>query len=217
MTTRIIIGDDHKIVREGLCSLLEKEPGMEVVAEANDGREVVKLAGELKPDVIVIDLAMPNMGGIEAAQKIRNKYGNLKVIILSMHSDKRFVSKALEVGVHGYMVKDCAAEELIRAIRAVVANQIYLSPAVSGSVVEGYLSHLSSTRSGYQAILTSREREILQFIAEGKNTREIASILNLSIKTVETHRLRIMAKLNVDSIAGLTKYAIREGLAFLET
>lgn len=216
MTIRIIICDDHKIMREGLCSLIERESDMEVVAEAEDGQEAVKLTGELKPDVVVMDLAMPNMSGIEAMRIIRDKYGDVKIIVLSMYSDKRFVSRALEVGAHGYMVKDCAAEELIRAIRSVVANHIYLSPPVSRSIVEGYLNHLSITNPGYKSILAPRECEILRFIAEGKNTKDIASILNLSIKTIETYRQRMMNKLNIDSIAGLTKYAISEGLVFIE-
>ena len=217
MIIRIIIGDDHKIMREGLRSLLEKESDMEVVAEAEDGLTAVELAGKLRPDVIVIDLAMPNMGGIEATRKICNKYSDVRVVVLSMHSDKRFVSRALKAGAQGYMVKDCAADELIRAIRAVMANQVYLSPAVAGGVVEDYLHHLSLMDSGPLFGLTSRERQILQLIAEGKNTKEIASTLNLSIKTVETHRQRVMVKLNIDNIAGLTKYAISEGLASLET
>lgn len=216
MNIRIIIGDDHRIMREGLRSLIEREADMEVVAEADDGREAVKLTGELKPDIVIIDLAMPNMSGIEAIRIIHDKYSDVKVIVLSMYSDKRFVSKALEVGAHGYMVKDCAAEELIQAIRAVLVNHIYLSPSISRSVVEGYLNHLSITRPGYKSILTPRECDILRLIAEGKNTREMASILNLSIKTIETYRQRIMNKLNIRSIAGLTKYAIGEGLVFLE-
>jgi len=216
MSIRIIIADDHTIMREGLRTLLEREADMEVVAEAVDGREAVELTDKLKPDVTILDLAMPNMGGAEATREICNKYSEVKVIILSMYSDKRFVDRALSAGARGYMVKDCAAEELIRAIRAVIANQIYLSPKVAGSVVEGYLSHLSRTRAGYKSILTSREREILQLIAEGMNTKEISSTLKLSIKTIETHRHRIMIKLNINTVAGLTKYAITEGLAFLE-
>jgi len=216
MTIRTIIADDHTIVREGLRSLLEKEYDVEIIAEATDGRSAVELADKLKPDVIVIDLAMPNMSGIEATRKICNKHDDVKVVILSMHSDKRFVSRALKAGAQGYMLKDCAAEELVRAIHAVVANQIYLSPAVASSVVKGYLNYLSMTAAGPLSTLTSRENEILQLIAEGKNTKNIASALNLSIKTVETHRQRIMIKLNIDSVAGLTKYAVSEGLASLE-
>jgi DNA-binding NarL/FixJ family response regulator len=216
MTIRTVIADDHTIVREGLRSVLEKEIDIEIVAEATDGRAVLELAEKLKPDVIVLDIAMPIMSGIEATRKICNKYDNVKVVILSMHSDKRFVSRALKAGAQGYMLKDCAAEELIRAIRAVVANQTYLSPAVASGVVKGYLNYLSMTSSEPLSTLTPRENEILQLIAEGKNTKDIALILNLSIKTVETHRQRIMIKLNIYSIAGLTKYAVSEGLASLE-
>ena len=216
MTIRTIIADDHTIVREGIRSLLEKEADIEIIAEATDGRAALELTNQLAPDVIVIDLAMPNMGGIEAIQKICKKYDDVKVVVLSMHSDKRFISRALKAGAKGYMLKDCAAEELIRAIRTVIANQIYLSPTIAGSIVEGYLNYMSTIGSGLLSTLTSREREILQLIAEGKNTRDISSILNLSIKTIETHRQRIMIKLNIDSIAGLTKYAISEGIASLE-
>jgi DNA-binding NarL/FixJ family response regulator len=216
MTIRTIIADDHTIVREGLRSLLEKEADIEIVAEATDGREALELTDKLNPDVVVIDIAMPNMGGIEAIQSICNKYNDVKIIVLSMHSDKRFISRALRAGAHGYMLKDCAGEELIRAIRAVTSSQTYLSPTIAGSVVEGYLNYMSVSISGPLSLLTSRERQILQLIAEGKHTRDISTALNLSIKTVETHRQRIMIKLNIDSIAGLTKYAISEGLASLE-
>lgn len=216
MTIRIILADDHTIVREGIRSLLDKEDDIEIIAEATDGRAAVELTTNLNPDVVVIDLAMPNMSGIEATQKICNKLTDVKVVVLSMHSDKRFISRALKAGARGYMLKDCAAEELIRAIRAVIANEIYLSPKIASSVVEGYLNHISTISSGPLSMLTSREREILQLVAEGKNTRDISTILELSVKTVETHRQRIMFKLNIDSIAGLTKYAISEGLASME-
>ena len=170
-----------------------------------------------KPCIILLDLNMPKMNGIEATTSICAKAKGMKVIILSMHSVKRFVTRALKAGAHGYMIKDCAAEELVRAIRAVVANQIYLSPIVSRGVVEEYLHHLEEMDSGIHSILTSREREILQLIAEGKNTREIASTLNLSPKTIETYRHRIMIKLKIDNIAGLTRHAIQEGVIFLES
>lgn len=159
---------------------------------------------------------MPNMTGMEAIRRITEQEFNTKILVLSMHTDKRFVSRALKAGAHGYIIKDCAAEELVRAVHAVVANQIYLSPAIAGNVVDGYLRNLPAADSGYLSCLTSRECEILQLIAEGKSTKYIASTFNLSTKTVETHRQRIMTKLNINNIVDLTKFAIREGLVSID-
>lgn len=216
MSVRVILADDHRIMRQGLCALLEKEPDMEVVAEADNGRTTVELTRKLQPDVIVMDLTMPNLNGVEATRQVVAEYPGVKVLALSMHSDKRYVAGVLGAGASGYLLKDCALEELVRAIHVVVANQTYLSPGVAGIVVEGYMAHLPATESALMSNLTAREHEVLQLIAEGKAIKEIASTLHVSVKTVETHRQQIMNKLDVYSVAELTKYAIREGLTSLE-
>ncbi|MCD6302422.1 MAG: response regulator transcription factor [Anaerolineae bacterium] len=217
MITKIILADDHKIMREGLRTLLEKEPGIEVIGEAKTGREAVRLARELLPDVVIIDIGMPDLNGIEATRQILAKFPSIKVIALSMHSDKRFVTGMLSAGASGYLLKDCAFEELAYAIRTVAANQIYLSAGITGTVIKDYVRHLSPKDLSPQPILTDREREVLQLIAEGQTTNQIASSLYVSVKTVETHRQHIMKKLDINSIAELTKYAIREGMTSLET
>jgi len=216
VSVRVILADDHRIMREGLRALLEKESNMEVVAEADNGRAAVELARELKPDVIVMDLTMPELNGIEATRQILASDPGVKVLALSMHSDKRFVTGVLSAGASGYLLKDCALEELVRAIRAVVADQTYLSPGIAGIVVDDYMHRLPPTDDCTLSALTAREREVLQLIAEGRALKEIASNLNLSVKTIETHRQQIMKRLDIHSIAELTKCAIREGLTSLE-
>lgn len=220
MTIKILLADDHKIIRDGLKTLLEKQPEMEVIGEAENGREAVRLAMKLKPDVVIMDVSMADLNGMEAARQIRKQYPGIKIIALSMHSDKRFVLGMLEAGASGYLLKDCAFEELSRAIRNVAANQTYLSPGVTDVVVQDYLlkssrEKTSKERSFSDSILTDREREVLQLIAEGKSTKETAEILHVSVKTIETHRKQIMDKLDLHSIAELTKYALREGLTSL--
>jgi DNA-binding NarL/FixJ family response regulator len=217
MSIRILLADDHKIVREGLRTLLEKKPGMEVIAEAENGYTAVRLVRKLLPDVAIIDIGMPDLNGIEATRRIIAQNPRIKVIALSMHSDSRFVKQMLKAGASGYLLKDCAFEELVQAIRAVVTNRVYLSPVIANTVLKDYLYHLSKTDFPILSILTLKEREVLQLIAEGKTTKEIALHLRISIKTIETHRRQIMNKLDIQSIAELTKYAIREGLTFLET
>ncbi len=216
MNIKIILADDHKIVRDGLRSLLEKHSGMEVIAEAADGRSALKLVRELKPDVIVMDITMPDLNGIEATRQITSGYPNVKVIALSVHSDKRFVLGMLQAGATGYLLKDCAFEELADAIRAVVEDHTYLSPEISDIVIKDYVCQSFAPNRAATSSLTTREREVLQLMAEGSATKTIASTLNVSVKTVETHRLHIMNKLNTRSVAELTKYAIREGLTSLE-
>jgi DNA-binding NarL/FixJ family response regulator len=216
MTIRVLLADDHNIVREGLKSLLEKDPYIEVIAMADNGRKTVQLAGELKPDVAVIDIAMPEMNGIEATRRISRDVPEVKVLVLSMHSARRFVTEALSAGAKGYMLKDCAAEELVRAIHTVAGNETYLSPKVAGLIVKDYLKHAPDSVQSAEHCLTNREREILQLIAEGESTKEIAFELRVSIKTVESHRQQIMKKLNLHSVAELTRHAIREGLTPLE-
>jgi len=209
---RVLLADDHNIVRSGLRSLLDAEPDIEVVAEASDGREAVELATQQSVDIVVMDLAMPNLNGIEATRQILARSPATKVIALSMHSDRRFVARALQVGASGYLLKDCAAEDLVRTIRSVAAGRTYLSPQISELVVEDYVSGLAEDDSSALAVLTPRQREVLQLLAEGKSTKEIASALYVSPKTVETHRYHIMSKLGIENLAGLVKYAIREGL-----
>jgi len=216
MTIRVLLADDHNIVREGLRSLLEKEPDIDIVAMADNGRTAVQLAGELRPDVAVLDIAMPEMNGIEATRRISRDDPEIKVLALSMHSARRFVTEALSAGAKGYLLKDCAAEELVRAIRTVAGNETYLSPKVAGLIVKDYLKHSPETTLSDNSCLTNREREVLQLIAEGESTKEIAFKISVSIKTVETHRQQIMKKLNLHSVAELTRYAIREGLTPLE-
>ena len=209
---RVLLADDHNIVRSGLRRLLDAEPDIEVVSEASDGREAVELATQQSVDVVVMDLAMPNLNGIEATRQLLAQSPAPKVIVLSMHLDRRFVAGALQAGASGYLLKDCAAEELVSAIRSVAAGRTYLSPQISEVVVEGYVSGLAEDESSAWAVLTPRQREVVQLLAEGKSTNEIASELYVSPKTVETHRHHIMSKLGVDSLAELVKYAIHEGL-----
>jgi DNA-binding NarL/FixJ family response regulator len=212
---KVLLADDHKIVRDGLRNLLEKHADIMVAGEAEDGREALQLARKLSPDVIIMDIAMPDLNGIEATRQIVAEFPGIKVVALSMHSDKRFVSEMLKAGASAYLLKDCAFEELITAIRTIMKGKIYLSPGIAGVVIEDYIRKDSKAESTVFSLLSDREREVLQLMAEGKTTKEVAAHLNLSIKTVETHRTNIMTKLNIHSIAELTKYAIREGLTSL--
>lgn len=215
MNTRILLADDHQMIREGLRSLLSKEPGMVVVAEAADGRDAVRLAVELTPDVVIMDLSMPDLNGIDATRQIIAKTPQVKVIVLSVHADQRFVMEMLKAGASGYLLKDRAFEDLVLAIRVVLANRTYLCQEISELVVGEYVRNLKQTDSSAYSVLTAREREVLQLFAEGSSTAQIAERLNLSVKTIESHRQNIMEKLNLRSIAELTKYAIREGLTTL--
>jgi two-component system response regulator NreC len=217
MSLRILLADDHKITRQGLRSLLEKQQDMEVVAEAEDGRTAVRLVGELSPNVVIMDVTMPDLNGVEATRQIVSQSPDVKIIALSMHSDTLFVTEMLRSGASGYLLKDCAFEELARAIHAVVAGKTYLSPSVSGVVVDDYLHRLSKADFSDSQVLTDREREVLQLLAEGKSTKQIALKLHISVKTVETHRRQMMNKLDIHTVAELTKYAIRKGLTSLET
>jgi DNA-binding NarL/FixJ family response regulator len=215
MSIKVLVADDHKIVRDGLRTLLGKHPDIEVIAEAEDGRTTVQLAGKLWPEVVIMDIAMPGLNGIEATRQIITERPDIKVVALSMHSDRRFVSEMLKAGASAYLLKDCAFEELVTAIRTVVAGKIYLSPGIAGIVIENYIRNTPKPESSVFSLLSDREREVLQLLAEGRTTKEIASRLNVSNKTIETHRMNIMTKLNIHSVAELTKYAIREGLTSL--
>ncbi|MEW6002608.1 MAG: response regulator transcription factor [Nitrospirota bacterium] len=212
MTIKVMLADDHKIVREGLRKLLEKYPDIQVIAEAEDGRKAMQFCKELLPDVLIMDIAMPGLNGIEATRQIVAENQGIKVIALSMHSDRRFVMEMLKAGALGYLLKDCAFEEMVQAIRSVTRNRTYLSPMLTDTVIKDYVRLFSKNEFSVFSILTPREREVLQLLSEGKTTRQIAIDLKVSVKTVETYRQRIMDKLGIYSIAGLTKYAIREGL-----
>lgn len=216
MATKILLADDHQIIRDGLRTLLEKQANMAVAGEAENGRDAVRLARELEPDVIIMDIAMPDLNGIEATRQVKAEAPEVKIIALSMHSDKRFVTGILQAGASGYLLKDCAFEELAGAIQTVIAGKIYLSPGVAGVVVDDYLQQLSKTATAPTGALTPREREVLQLLAEGKSTKQIAASLYLSVKTIESFRKQIMDKLNLRTVAELTKYAIREGLTSLD-
>jgi DNA-binding NarL/FixJ family response regulator len=204
-------------MREGLRALIEKQPDMEVVAEAENGRMAVQLARKLFPEVVVMDIGMPDLNGIEATRQILANNPKVKVIALSMHSAKRFVIEMLKAGSSGYLLKDCAFEELALAVRTVISNKVYVSPSINGMMIKEYVHNLSKTEFSVASILTPREREVLQLLAEGKTTKQIAFSLNVSVKTIETYRQQIMHKLNLHSVAELTKYAIREGITSLET
>ncbi len=216
MSIRILIADDHKIVREGLIALLRQHPHMEVVGEAENGRQAVQLAASLQPQVVIIDIGMPELNGIEATRQIMAESPGTKVIALSMHSDKRFVKGMLKAGAAGYLLKYCASEELVNAIQMVMANRVYLSHDITGIVVEDYVQKLADSDSSPFQTLTPREREVLQLLAEGHSTRQIADTLHVSVKTIEVHRKQLMDKLGLNSLADLIKYAIREGLTSIE-
>jgi two-component system, NarL family, response regulator NreC len=207
MPPRILLADDHVIVRQGFRALLERE-GLEVVAEAANGHEAVRLAGELLPDVAVLDFAMPLLNGLDAAKEIRRRSPRTRTILLTVHSEDHYVLEAVRAGVHGYVVKTQAAADLVQAIREIRGNAIYLSPTISRAVVEAYLD--KATPPG--DVLSSRERQVLQLVAEGKTTKEIAGVLGVSVKTADSHRTRIMRKLDIHDTAGLVRFAIRRGL-----
>ena len=212
MKIRILLVDDHKILREGICSLVKGYADMEVVGEAADGRTALSLVQELSPDIVIMDISMPDLNGIDATRKITADYPNVKVIALSMHYDKQFISEIFRAGASGYLIKDSAFDELEHAVRIVMENKTYINPQIASLVVESLVSQSTTTDKKAFSLLTEREREVLQLIAEGNSTKQIASDLNVSAKTVESHRRQVMGKLNIRNVAELTKYAIREGL-----
>ena len=210
---RILLADDHNVLRDGMRLLLERQPGFTVVGEASDGREVVQLAKEQSPDVVVMDIAMPNMNGIEATRRIMEKNPETGVVILSMHYDESYVIRSLKAGARAYLLKDAVKTELISAIQAVVQGRSFFSPKISRILQEDFIQLLGrrGDDDSYD-LLTEREREILQLIAEGKTNKEVASALNLSLYTVDTHRTHILQKLNLHSVPELILYAVRKGI-----
>jgi two-component system, NarL family, response regulator NreC len=212
--TRVLLAEDHTIVRKGLRSLLDKETGIEVVGEAEDGREVIAKAEELHPDVVVMDITMPGLNGLEATRQIKKRFSDMKIIILTMHANEEYILQSLKAGASGYLVKKAAPAELISAIYAVHKGHAFLSPSISRMVIDEYIRRSKEISEGEEDFeqLTVREREVLQLIAEGRKTREIAELLYISIKTVETHRAHILNKLDIHSTAELTRYAIHKGI-----
>lgn len=208
---RVLLADNHTLVRAGLRALLQNIEGIQVVAEAGDGREALHLIAVHQPDLVLMDIAMPEMNGLEATAHVVKEFPQVRVIILSMHANEEYVLQALRSGAMGYVLKDAGISELELAVRAIVRGETYLSPAVSKHVVADYVRRVSSEPSSLEQ-LTSRQREILQLIAEGRTTKEIADLLYVSVKTVETHRLQLMKRLNIHDVAGLVRYAIRMGL-----
>jgi two-component system, NarL family, response regulator NreC len=211
--TRILLADDHKLMRRGLKALIEQQPDLSIVGEADDGRQAVALTATLKPDLLVMDIGMPNLNGIEAAHQITQANPTTAIVILSMHSDESYVLRALKAGAKGYLLKDSAESDLIRAVHAVAGGKSFFSPAVSKVLLDDYVRKLqrSGAEDAYD-LLTPREREILQLIAEGKSNKDVANLLNLSVYTVETHRANIMEKLNLRGIPELILYAVRKGI-----
>jgi len=213
MSTRILLADDHQIVRDGLRALIAKEPDMEVVGEAENGRDAVRLAKDLQPDIVVMDVTMPDLNGMEATRQVHRRAPDCRVLALSVHADRRFMTEMLKAGASGYLLKDCAFEDLVIGIRTVLEGRTYLCPRIADAVNgRGPASEARPTGS----VLTPREREVLQLLSEGHGTKQMARRLHVSTRTVDTHRQHIMDKLDIHSVAELTKYAVRHGLTGLE-
>jgi two-component system response regulator NreC len=216
MKKRVLIVDDHAILRDGLRSLFETKLSYDVVAEAEDGKNAIRLAQEYSPDLVMMDLNMPGMNGIEAARTIVRDLPGVKIIALTMHHDKRYAIEMFQAGAAGYLLKDAPFDEVAEAVHTVMNNQRYISPTIGADALKECLDRLGGSKGEASATLTPKEREVLQLLAEGKTNREIADYLNVSVKTVDNHRQRIMEKLDLHTIAELTKYAVREGLSSLE-
>jgi DNA-binding NarL/FixJ family response regulator len=217
VSTRILLADDHAIMREGLKSLLVKQFGMSVVGECSDGNTAVRMARELEPDVVVMDISMPDLDGIEATRRITAVNKDVRVLALSQHSDMRMVTEMFRAGASGFLLKDAAFGELVRAVTTICEERTYISPDVAGGLVEKHVQR-QAQRDDESALplLSDREREVLQLLAEGNSTKEVAAKLMRSVKTIETHRHNIMQRLNLHSLPELTKYAVREGLTALD-
>ena len=207
---RVVVAEDHALVRAGICSLLEKLSGVEVVGEAADGHAALDLAAATEPDVLMLDVSMPGLNGLEASSRAVRRFPRTRVLVLSMHANEEYVQRALEGGARGYLLKDAGAEELELALRAVARGETYLSPSVSKQVIAGYVRR--TRMPGTLEALSPRQREVLQLIAEGHTTKEIAKTLGVGVKTVETHRTQLMKALDIHEVAGLVRYAIRVGL-----
>ena len=216
MPITVVIADDHGLVREGLQTLLERQPGFTVVGLAHNGRAALELVTKHTPDIAVLDIGMPDLNGIDATRAIRAAVPRVKVIALSMHADRQFVRRMFEAGASGYLLKDCAFEELLRAIQTVMEGNAYISPGIAGVVLDSLMDKEHPAASSGALQLTDRERQTLQLLAEGKTTKEIAGTIGVSVKTVETFRQQIMGKLNLHTVAALTKFAIREGITSVE-
>jgi DNA-binding NarL/FixJ family response regulator len=216
MGIRILLAEDHTIVRDGLSRNIQLEKDMEIVGQAEDGLSTIELTRKLSPDIVIMDISMPDLNGMEAARQICHELPSVRIIVLSMHSAKRFVTEMFKIGAMGYLLKDCDYEELIRAIRTVAEGRKYLSPSISDAIVEDAVHNGAGSPSDAFTILTPRERQVLQLMAEGNTTKQIGLRLYISPKTVEAHRLRVMNKLDIDNVAQLTKYAIQEGLTSVE-
>lgn len=214
MSIRVLLVDDHIVLRDGLKSLLNHESDIEVIGDVGDGREAISAVESLQPDVILTDISMPGLNGIESVRMLRHEHPTLKIIILSMHSGQEYVLQSLQAGANGYVVKQADASEVLAAIRSVMAGGAYLSPTISKHLINDYLSQTPEEISGPK--LTTREREVAQLIAEGQSTREISETLTISVKTVETHRMNIMKKLNAKSATDIIKYALKKGWISLD-
>jgi two-component system, NarL family, response regulator NreC len=212
MSIRILLADDHVVLRHGLSKSLQTEKDFEIIGQADNGHTAVRLARELSPDVIIMDISMPDLNGIEATRQIVKMLPKCRVIGLSMHSTKKFIMEMFKAGASGYLLKDCEFDELVNAIRTVASGKNYICPSISGILLETAMGDNKDEKSSAFSALSQREREVLQLLAEGKTTKQIANKLFISPKTVEVHRLNIMNKLDIDNVAQLTKYAIQEGL-----
>ena len=212
--TKVLLVDDHTIVRQGIKALLDTQEGIEVVGEAEDGREAIEKAKQLAPNVVVIDITMPNLNGIEATLQIKKINPEIKVLVLTVHDNEEYIHRILQAGASGYLLKESAVSDLVSAINAVEKGDIFLSPSISKVVVKDYIRHVETESGDFDSlnILTNREREVLQLIAEGHTNKDIAHMLKLSVKTVDVHRSHIMDKLHIHDITGLVRYSIRKGL-----
>jgi DNA-binding NarL/FixJ family response regulator len=214
--TRILLADDHQLLIDGLRPLLDRQRNLKVVAVARDGVEAVEMARKHRPDIILLDISMPRLNGRDAARKILAEFPGIKIIMLSMHSDRRFIEESLRIGTRGYLLKESAVQEVIEAIGTVENGKLFFSRSVRTKMLNDYVEKVRASDEGLSSPLSAREREVLQLLAEGKSTKEMADILHVSVKTIESHRKHMMDKLDLHSVAELTKYAIREGLTRLD-